>query len=471
MEPTTDRHRGNYPRDGRLFSSHAEERLRILGEIPVRKFGPDGREPLDPDGNPDTSFLAKIPADTAITFQTLDRDGMVLNMAQTWHQLRPGEIRTDCGGCHAHSQTPTRFADTAAAKPDYKPFDLIERTPLLTTRDKDESKRRWDAEQKAGLRFGPHVKNVEYYRDVQPILARSCAACHTKQAKDPPGALVLDDDAPIHDPSANVTVPGTYYRLAADESAKFGYKPVIHNGTWRNQTASRYIRKFQSRRSLLVWKILGRRTDGWTNDDFPSETKPGDPNSLQLKGKPIPNTQHNRDIADLDYNGHPMPPPEAVAGTYQSPDGKHVKVEPLSDEDRRTIIRWIDLGCPIDLDYDPAHPAERGYGWMCDDNRPTLTVTYPRAGVNDELPSILIGMYDYYSGIDPNSFKVTADFPLEGAPAGKNLAKQFKPTTPGVWEWKLTNPPRDLAKGKLTVSVKDRQGNRSLTERTFSIGR
>ena len=64
-------------------------------------------QPLDPDGNPDTSFLAKIPADVAWTFQTLDKDGMVLNMAQTWHQVRPGEIRNNCGGCHAHSQKPT----------------------------------------------------------------------------------------------------------------------------------------------------------------------------------------------------------------------------------------------------------------------------------------------------------------------------------------------------------------------------
>ena len=36
MEPTTDRQRG--PRSGRTFRSHANERLRILGEIPVRKF-------------------------------------------------------------------------------------------------------------------------------------------------------------------------------------------------------------------------------------------------------------------------------------------------------------------------------------------------------------------------------------------------------------------------------------------------
>ncbi|HLF92827.1 MAG TPA: hypothetical protein VJB14_05160, partial [Planctomycetota bacterium] len=143
MEPTSDRREG--PRGGRRFYNHASERLRILGEIPVRKPGVK-----DPDGNPDTSFLARIPADTAFTFQTIDKDGIVLNTSQTWHQLRPGEIRTNCGGCHAHSQKPTLFEETAAAKPDFKISD-----------------------------FTGTPENVEYHRDVRPILERSCAACHT----------------------------------------------------------------------------------------------------------------------------------------------------------------------------------------------------------------------------------------------------------------------------------------------------
>src|SRR5262249_20635556 len=139
MEPTTDRHNG--PKSGRTFRSHASERLRILGEIPVRKFGKaepgasaTGGQLLDPDGNPDTSFLAKIPADVAFTFQTLDKDGMVLNMAQTWHQLRPGEVRNDCGGCHAHSQKPTPFDKTWAARKEYEIFDLTKKTPLVTAK-------------------------------------------------------------------------------------------------------------------------------------------------------------------------------------------------------------------------------------------------------------------------------------------------------------------------------------------------
>src|SRR5205814_2210313 len=135
-----------------------------------------------------------IPADIAWTFQTLDKDGMVLNMAQTWHQLRPGEIRNDCGGCHAHSQKPTLFKDTAAAKADYPLFDLTKQTPLVTTKKLDESGKKWDAKEESGLRFVNGVKNVEYFRDVKPIFERSCVACHTKKAETPAGNLVLDDD-------------------------------------------------------------------------------------------------------------------------------------------------------------------------------------------------------------------------------------------------------------------------------------
>src|SRR5438552_1287862 len=62
---------------------------------PVDGLGPLYGQPLAPDGNPDTRFLAKAPADVPFTFQTLDKDGTVLNMAQTWHQLRPGEARND----------------------------------------------------------------------------------------------------------------------------------------------------------------------------------------------------------------------------------------------------------------------------------------------------------------------------------------------------------------------------------------
>jgi hypothetical protein len=466
MEPTTDRNRG--PRSGRLFYSHAMERLRILGEIPLRKFD-GGKQPLDPDGNPDTSFLARIPADTAFTFQTLDKDGMVLNMAQTWHQLRPGEIRHDCGGCHAHSQKPTPFEDTLAARPDYKVWDLSAATPLLTSKEKDESKSRWDAANEAGLKeAGDAVVSVEYHRDVRPILARSCVACHTsKDGREPAGNLDLDADAESINIEYRGAVPGTYFRLAADGRSRYGHKPVGWD-SWGYPQASRYVRMFQSRRSLLAWKLYGRRLDGFTNDDHPSESRPG-AGDLVLKGEPVDMARF-RARFDIDYHGSIMPPPEAVAGTYAAPGGEKIKVAPLADEDRRTIVRWIDLGCPVDLDYDAARPDARGYGWMCDDNRPVLAVTYPRAGENARLERIVVGMYDYDSGLDEASFAVTADFPVNGIAAGENLAGRFKGTAPGVWELKLDKPLVSLPRGKLDVSVRDGQGNTSRIVRSFSVG-
>ncbi len=446
MEPTTDR------RGPPTFRSHANERLRILGEIPVRKFDANGKQPLDPDGNPDTSFLAKIPADVAFTFQTLDKYGMVLNMAQTWHQLRPGEVRHDCGGCHAHSQRPTKFEDTFAASLQYKIFDLGEKAPLVTSKKLDQSGAKWDVKDETGLRYEKTAHNVEYYRDIKPILQRSCVACHS--SVNPAGKLVLSDDKIVSLPNAD-DVPGTYYRLTMDYAGRYGHKPV--NGAWRGANASRYIRMFQSRRSLLVWNIFGQRLDGFSNDDFPTETQPGNAQTLALKGQPIADTKANRDRADLDYTGSVMPPPAAVAGAYVGPGGKKIKVAPLTDEDRRTIVRWIDLGCPIDL--------AKGKGWLVDDQRPTLTMALPVAGANPPLEKIVIGMHDYV-GLDPSSFTVTADFPLEGIAAGKNLASKFVTTNPGVWELKLTSAVE--ASGKLVVSVKDRAGNVTRIERTLT---
>jgi hypothetical protein len=429
MEPAS------LPVAGRFYN-HAWERLRILGEIPVRKFqkreGEAPAEPLDPDGNPDTSFLAKIPADVAFTFQTIDRNGMVLNMAQTWHQVRPGEVRTNCGGCHAHSQKPTLFKDTLASRPDYKVFDLTQKTPLITTKASDASGRKWDKDDTTGLRFEKGVKDVEYHRDVKPIFTRSCVACHSGKVEKPAAGLVLDDDKLVEGPRWDLgnagPVPATYNTLAGN------YIGV-----------TKYARGFQSRRSLLIWKVFGQRLDG-----LPKEP---------VAGK---EAQHKQVLQAGDFAGSIMPPEDAV---------KSGKVVALTDEDRRTLVRWIDLGCPVDKDFDPKKPQERGSGWMLDDQRPTLTLTYPQPGANEALTRLLVGMADYGTGLNMESFSVVADFALEGMAAGQNLAPKFKPKGDSVWELTLATPVTTLARGKLTVSVKDSQGNTSTIERSFSVGK
>lgn len=471
MEPTTDRQRGADA--GRKFYNHATERLRVLGEVPVRKFVRDasGRatQPTDPDGNPDTSFLVKIPADTAFTFQTLDRDGMVLNMAQTWHQLRPGEIRTDCGGCHAHSQKPTLFEETAAAKKEYPLWDLVNTTPLVADKARDESKKQWDADESTGVRVEKSgVVDVEYHRDIRPIFDRSCVACHTaKHGDEPAGKLDLDADAERVRFENRGEFPGTYARLALNERGQFGYKPVGYD-SWGGPQASRWVRKFQSRRSVLVWKIHGKRLDGFSNDDHPSESPPGS-GVLMHRGASVP-VDKNRHALDLDYIGSQMPPPDAI---------KEGKAKPLSDEDKRTIARWIDLGCPIDLDEmnlkraKASRDGKRGpyeRGWFQDDNRPIVAIAEPRDGVNEKLSRILVGMHDYYSGLNERHLSVTADFAVDDVPAGKNLADRMKPLSQGVWEIKFARPIERLALGTVTVTARDRQGNQTKLARTFSVG-
>jgi hypothetical protein len=386
---------------------------------------------------------------------------MLLTMAQTWHQVRPGEVRADCGGCHAHSQQPTPFSSTRAGQPDFVPFDLTTRTPLVTTAAHDESGKKWDRAGETGLRYEHGPTTVEYTRDIKPILERSCQPCHSERAPGASANLVLDDEALIHG------VPGTYYRLALDHTAQFGYKPIIQGSTWRQTNASRYIRMFQSRRSLLIWKIFGRRTDGWTNDDFPTETVPGDPSTLRWRGQSIPATPDNRNRADLDYTGSVMPPAAAVAGTYTGPDGGKIKVAPLTDEDRLTFVRWIDLGCPIDLVGNSRRPASAG--WLGDVQPPTLTLTYPTAGRNPSMSRLLVGMQDYETGLDMTTFEVVADFPVNGTPPGQNLAALFKPRSPGVWELRLAHPITSLAAGHISMAIKDRQGNLARLERTFSV--
>ena len=131
-----------------------------------------------------------------------------------------------------------------------------------------------------------------------------------------------------------------------------------------------------------------------------------------------------------------------------------------------TLVRWIDLGCPIDLDFDPKQPEAAGFGWMLDDQRPTLALAVPRAGKNPPLERILVGAYDL-GGIVPETFRVVANFAVNGVTAGENLASRFRPLTQGVWELRLDKP-MTVTDGKLIVSIRDHQGNEARIERSIS---
>ncbi len=124
----------------------SNERLRVLSRI---KFD----EPDRPQG--DTSWWAKIPADTSFTFRTFDKDGRTITFSQTWHQVRPGEVRTDCGGCHNHNGESI-------------PFDKIgisNSGTYASTRPPTD------------FRADP-LHTPEFNRDVLPIFKPKCWECH-----------------------------------------------------------------------------------------------------------------------------------------------------------------------------------------------------------------------------------------------------------------------------------------------------
>ena len=415
--------------------SQAHERHRILGEIPLRKFGAGGAPVLDPDGNPDTSFVAKIPADTPFTFQMLDKDGLVLTMAQTWHQVRPGEVRTNCGGCHAHSQTPLDIASTYAGNPANPVTDLTRFVTLLSKYGAGETI--------VQTRTTPGAANVEFLRDIRPVLQRSCTPCHSSSTTPAVNASLVLDDYALYN-----SVPGDYARLADDDSATWGYKPVIPSRIWRQTNASRYVRMFQSRRSLLIWKIFGRRLDGWTNADHPTESVPGDPATLPPGA--------NVDLADLDYAGTIMPPPGSG-------------VPPLTDDEKMNFARWVDLGCPINSG-ELAGGTNGNFGWFLDDLRPTLTVSSPRQNRNEPpLTELRVGFADAYSGISGGTLSVKTDFVVNGQPAGTELAGLGTVNNEGIWTLPLTPPLLDLAPSHLTASVSDVQGNRTTIKVRFRV--
>ncbi len=433
MEPNTDRRYGpNAAHYGTAtdYKNHANERLRIMGEVPVRKTNPDKSPVLDTEGNPDTSFLVKIPADTPFTFQTIDRNGMVLNMSQTWHQVRPGEVRTDCGGCHAHSQLPLDFSQTAANSPDYSITDLSKTTPMVTLNNAGEN----------GLEVAPQsMVDVEFFQDIRPLLQSKCISCHNDSQM--AGQLNLADV------SLESDLPGDYRRLADDDSAEFGYPPVITNGTWRQTNASRYIRMFQSRRSLLTWKLFGARLDGWTNSDHPTETVPGDASTLPDGASP--------NSADLDF----------VASTAHPAGG----MAALSMAEKMTVARWIDLGAPIDLSVIRGNP---GLGWFLDDLKPTLSISSPRQNYNSvPVTRIRMGVADGNSGIDLNSLSIQANFPLNGRAAFTELNDLATATSVGVYVINLDQAlPIDTVERHILAEVADNQGNIKRVDLRFYTG-
>ena len=79
-------------------------------------------------------------------------------------------------------------------------------------------------------------------------------------------------------------------------------------------------------------------------------------------------------------------------------------------------------------------------------------------------------MTDYGSGLDLDRFHVEADFAIDGMPPGEQLAKRFKPVSPGVWELKLARADYEV-QSRLAVCFGGGQAGKSDQDRTEVFGR
>jgi Hydrazine synthase alpha subunit middle domain len=414
LAPATDR---TYPDDGPRFQAIGGERLRILGEIPVRKRGAPPVPRPDGTSEPDTSFLARVPADVALTFQALDRRGLALNMAQTWHQVRPAEARYDCGGCHAHSREPVDIAQTAAGRPGFAIPDLARTTPLLTLGPAG----------RTGLRtLAVHQVSVEYQRDVAPILESRCASCHSASA--PAAGLPLTRAVATVERGGQ-RLPGSYFRLVLDSEAELSPPPPPGEDRWWLPQLTRWVRAFQARQSLLLWKVWGERLDGRTNAERDDD--------LDL----LPSAAHP---AGIGVRG--MPPAEKL-----------------------TLARWIDLGAPIDL-ATGSGGSRSPWGFFEDDLRPTLVVrpTPAEARAAAGFDALEIAAFDVESGVAPGSLTVTCNLRLGAFAAGSNLAAG-RTIDPEGRPLRLLLPRRvrPVERAVFTISVRDAAGHQTVVRRTY----
>ena len=112
---------------------------RVLGTVPVEADG---------------SAFFRVPANTPIAVQPLDKEGKALQLMRSWFTAMPGEA-VSCVGCHEKQNTPPTSRRSLAirrAASDIAPW------------------------------YGP-TRGFSFVREVQPVLDRHCISCHNGQPK------------------------------------------------------------------------------------------------------------------------------------------------------------------------------------------------------------------------------------------------------------------------------------------------
>ena len=107
---------------------------RVIGTVPVYEDG---------------SAKFHVPANTPISIQPLDEEGMAVQLMRSWTTAMPGEV-VSCAGCHASPNAAPRTRQT-----------LAQGQPTAEIKP-------W---------YGP-TRGFSYAREVQPVMDKYCVGCH-----------------------------------------------------------------------------------------------------------------------------------------------------------------------------------------------------------------------------------------------------------------------------------------------------
>ncbi|MDP2896471.1 MAG: hypothetical protein Q8Q12_07910, partial [bacterium] len=197
-----------------VYSATAFGPRRILGDIPVESDG---------------SFYFRAPAETPISLQLLDENGMAVATHQSWLWGMPKENR-GCIGCHEDRElTPPNRLTEALKKP---PFQLT---------DPPEKRR-----------------TVDFTHDIAPLIRGRCVQCHTREHPRLDLSSLENPGSDESDKSGAVSFSGAYKLLLCPSET----------GTEMGQAGSpshRYVMPGSARESPVVWHLFGKRMDGAEN--------------------------------------------------------------------------------------------------------------------------------------------------------------------------------------------------------------
>jgi len=358
------------------WSGIQQHHLRILGEYPVRKPDSNGVEPNDEQGNPDTSFIVRVPADTPFLMQTIDKRGMALDIETASRSVVRGEQQL-CAGCHVHTREGMDpFA--SRAKTDINEFGDFTGTsaPLFIGEDAGGYPTVASAQLTYADEAGATARRsfaVDWDNNIAAIVQNRCASCHAEgESAQQLTGLRLDSNNRTYE----LLTKNRYTRedgtvISANFKPGNGLTDIDASGTDRITphfdccTPSRWLSVNSARSSMLVWALYGERMDG------------RDP----ITGLPPESSGVVVDGGGFEY-------PEIWPKV-----GEHLAyVSDMPEAEKRLIARWLDIGAPKLNVHD-------------DMMRPVMTLT-PVGSTS--VSSILVGLWDD-SPLDFSSFRVTAN--------------------------------------------------------------